>query len=261
MPPTKTPTATPTHTPTPTPTATPTLTPTYTPTPKPEVIFADGFESGNFSAWSGKSNRPGLYVHDSAALVGTKGMGARIDQNGDKNPLFVRDDTPQNETRYRARFYFDPNSITMANGDAHRIMAARNNAVDVVRIDLRNTRTGYQIRTSLRTDDGNYVGTRWFTISDAPHMIEFDWRAATGEGANNGYLILWIDEVRMQIVGQVDNDTLRIEQARLGPQASIDTGTWGTEYFDAFVSTRSTYIGLQQASQHSTLGGQEAARP
>jgi hypothetical protein len=64
LPPTDTPTATPTATPTetatpgpsPTPTDTPTATPlpsdTPTPTPGPATLFADGFESGDFAAWT-----------------------------------------------------------------------------------------------------------------------------------------------------------------------------------------------------------------
>jgi hypothetical protein len=59
--PTPTPTAPPTFTPTPTttftpvntPTRTPTPTVTPTPTPNPNLLFMDGFESGDTSAWSG----------------------------------------------------------------------------------------------------------------------------------------------------------------------------------------------------------------
>ena len=54
--PTNTPTSTPTWTPTPTPTSPPVITstptPTPTPTPRPQLIFEDGFESGDTSAWS-----------------------------------------------------------------------------------------------------------------------------------------------------------------------------------------------------------------
>jgi hypothetical protein len=41
----------------------------------------------------------------------------------------------------------------------------------------------------------------------------------------------------------VDNDTRRIDQARLGAVSGIDTGTRGTYYFDAFESRRQTFIG------------------
>src|SRR6185503_15926084 len=109
-----------TNTPTPGPSPTPTMTLTPTPTsPVTDLIFADGFESGNLAAWTSNSNDLGdLSVSNSAALVGTRGLQAVID---DINSIYVTDDTPNAEPRYRARFYFDPNSIVMLNGDTHFI--------------------------------------------------------------------------------------------------------------------------------------------
>jgi hypothetical protein len=50
---TRTPTPTATHTPTTTPT------PTLSPTPIPDLIFANGFESGDLSSWSSNLNDGG----------------------------------------------------------------------------------------------------------------------------------------------------------------------------------------------------------
>jgi len=76
------------------------------------------------------------------------------------------------------------------------------------------------------------------------HKIEIDWKAATTPGANDGLLTLWIDGVQKATVTNLDNDTRRVDGAQLGAVAGIDTGTRGTEYFDTFVSRRTTYIGL-----------------
>ncbi len=51
-----------------------------------------------------------------AALVGSYGLSATIVNT---TSMYVRDDTPAGEARYRARFYFDPNSITT--GALHRM--------------------------------------------------------------------------------------------------------------------------------------------
>jgi len=59
----------------------------------------------------------------------------------------------------------------------------------------------------------------------------------------NGSISLWLDGELKQTVSGIDNDTLRIEKARLGPSSGLDAGTSGTEYFDAFESRRQTYIG------------------
>jgi hypothetical protein len=44
------------------------------------------------------------------------------------------------------------------------------------------------------------------------------------------------------VLSGADSDTQRVEQVRLGVQG-VDTGTRGTEFFDGFVSRRSTFIG------------------
>jgi hypothetical protein len=87
------------------------------------------------------------------------------------------------------------------------------------------------------------MNTGWFMISDAPHFIEFDWRASTGPGLNNGSLSLWIDGVQLANLTGVDNDTRRMDRVRLGAVAGMDSGTSGTYFFDAFESRRESYIG------------------
>ena len=110
------------------------VTVTVNPAVSTDVIFADGFESGNFSAWSAVVDAESdLSVSPGAALVGSSGMAALIDNT---TGMYVQDDTPASEASYRARFYFDPNSITMADGNLHFIFTARNTTLDVVRIDF-----------------------------------------------------------------------------------------------------------------------------
>jgi hypothetical protein len=68
---TETPTSTATNSPTPTDTPTPTATATNTPTPTPtpsDLIFADSFESGNFSAWASYTPSNEMSVTSNAAL-------------------------------------------------------------------------------------------------------------------------------------------------------------------------------------------------
>src|SRR5690606_38504078 len=90
---------------------TPTPTPMPTNTPAPGLIFADGFESGNFSAWNWASTDGGdLSVATEAAAVGTFGAKAVVN---DGNSLVLYDSRPNNETHYSARFYFHPNSTQM----------------------------------------------------------------------------------------------------------------------------------------------------
>jgi len=232
----------PTGTPTPTSTPPPTSTPTSTPTAIADLIFADGFESGNLSRWSSSKTDSGdLSVSASAALAGSNGLQAVLDDNV---AIHVADDTPAAEPRYRARFYFDPNSIPMVSGDNHYIFYGYSGSSTVVmRVQFRFSNGSYQLRAALRNDASTWTNTSWFTINDARHPIELDWQAATAAGANNGSLTLWIDGTQRANLTGIDNDTRRIDRVRLGAIAGIDTRTRGTYYFDAFESRRQTPIG------------------
>jgi hypothetical protein len=173
--------------------------------------------------------------------MGTYGMQALLDDNV---AIYCTSDHPTAETRYLASFYFDPNSISMVSGDTHTIFGGyAGTSTLVLRVQFRRSSGNYQVRASLLNDGSTWTDSSWFTISDAAHQIKFDWRAASAAGANNGGLTLWIDGSQVADLTAVDNDTRRIDRARLGAVAAIDTGTRGTYYFDAFESRRQTYIG------------------
>ena len=242
-----------TNTPVPVATNTPapaaTSTPTTAVSPAPnnpgsvaDAIFSSGFESGQLTEWNGSSSAGGdLSVSPAAALGGSNGLQAVIN---DTTAMYVSDDTPFAEPRYRARFYFDPNSIAMANGDGHILFRGiSGSSTVVVRVEFGFSNGTYQIRAAVAGDGSSWTSTNWVPISDGPHAIEFDWRAATGAGANNGGLTLWVDGAQQADLTGVDNDTWRIDRARLGALADIDAGTNGTTFFDNFESRRQSYIG------------------
>jgi len=169
------------------------------------------------------------------------GLQAVIDDN---NAIYVTDETPNAEPRYRARFYFDPNTILMSSSNAHYLLFGYTGAsTEVLRVEFRRSSGNYRLRAALRSNSNTWTASSWFTISDGPHSIELYWRAATASGATDGGLTLWIDSVQQADLIGVNNDTRRIDRVRLGAVAGIDTGTRGTYYFDAFESHRQTYIG------------------
>ena len=207
----------------------------------PDLIFGNGFESGNLTGWTSSTTDGGnLSVTSTAALVGTYGMQALINDN---NRIFVQDNSPTAESRYRARFMFDPHGIKMGKNDQHVLFTCLDaSGVVVGQIELRYT-GGYQLRAAQAPDGKALVNTGWTAISNSKHSVEIDWQAASAVGANNGALTMWIDGVQKAVLTGIDNDTRRVETVQLGAVSGIDSGTRGTYYFDAFESRRRTYIG------------------
>jgi YD repeat-containing protein len=204
-------------------------------------VFSDSFESGNFTAWSAAVTNTGrLSVTSSAARWGTYGMRAVITST---TAMYARDDTPAAESRYRARFYFHTNSITMAVNNAHELFVGRNvTGTNILTVQLSYTGT-YRLMAQAVNDSTGISSTAWYPISNTWHFVEIDWMASTSTTAKNGYITLWIDGVQKENKTGIDNDTRRVDEVRLGPLSGIDSGTNGTEYFDAFESRRDTYIG------------------
>jgi hypothetical protein len=174
-------------------------------------------------------------------LNGNNGLQAVINDN---NAIYVVDNTPNAEPRYRARFYLDPNSIVMTDRDAfYFLYGYSGTSTGMLRVEFRIFKGTYQLRAALRNDGNSWASSSWADITDAPHSIEFDWQAATVAGANNGSLTIWIDGIQNASLTGIDNDTRRIDQIQFGAVSGIDAGTRGTLYFDAFESRRQSYIG------------------
>jgi hypothetical protein len=237
--PTETPTPTATFTATPTPTNTPLPSNTPTPTNTPELgyIFGDNFETGNLDAWSiTRTDGGDLFVSSAAALVGNSGLQAVID---DTRPLYLEDRSPNLETNYRTSFYFDPNSISMAQGNHHVIFQAYTDANGVAtRIALQFSNGLYQIQLAALDNTYFWYLGDWVTLNDQPQLIELHWQAATAPGANDGSATLWVDGFLQDQLTNLNNDARNITKIRLGPLGGIDSGTSGTYFFDDFQSWR-----------------------
>jgi hypothetical protein len=210
-------------------------------------IFSDGFESSDTSAWSLDATDDGvdLALSGVAALDGTtRGLQALVD---DTAALWVQDDSPRAETAYRARFYLDPNGFDPGEAQSRfrtRVFLAFSEGPmrRVAAIVLRRQSGSYGLMGRARLDDDSQADTGFFGISDGPHVVELELRAATTPASNDGSLLLWIDGVGVAARTGLDNHLGLVDLARLGAM-SVKPGAAGTLYLDAFVSRRWTYIG------------------
>jgi ELWxxDGT repeat protein len=210
-----------------------------------DLVFKDGFEAGGLDTWSAASADGGdLAVEPAAALHGTLGMAAHVD---DTAGLFVVDESPNNELRYRARFYLDPNGFDPgeANGKFRvRVFLGLEEApvLRLITVVLRRIGGQYALMGRVRLDDGTRAQTPFFSITDGLHLVEVDWTWSEGPDANNGTFSLWIDEVPVSALTGLDNSISAVDFVRLGAM-SVKPGANGTLYFDNFESRRDRYIG------------------
>jgi YD repeat-containing protein len=214
----------------------------YTPTTSPDFLFADGFESGDFTAWNWSDTDGGdLSVSSQASAFGTYGMQAVID---DTTGLKVYDDGPSGEKHFSARFYLDPNSINIPNNTQVEIF-------DAVQwtfcLYLGRYNNGYTLRACGINDGGAWMEGDAIPILDEWQVVELEWQAASAAGANNGFLKLYVNDVLVSELTSLDNDTKSINDISLGVD-DIQTGVGGTLYFDAFESSKGSHIGPVSAA-------------
>jgi hypothetical protein len=210
-----------------------------------DLIFKDGFESGNVGAWSTAAPDAGdLAATESSALAGAFGLEANVD---DLNPLYVQDDSPGNETHYRARFLFDPHGFDTGEANLHRrnrvfIAFAEGPQRRVAVVVLRRQNGLYALLGRARLDDNTQADTPFVPISDAPHTVEIDLVRASGPDANDGQFEMWVDGVSSGRLTALDNDRGEVDFARMGA-LSLKSAASGTLRFDAFESRRQSSIG------------------
>ena len=215
----------------------------------PDSLFAYDFETGSLSGGPNGQNPPGwitptpqdddLAASEAADYWGDYGLRTEIDDNGD---LYVQDDTPDDETHYRARFYLHPNGVSMTmtpTPDVLDLFSGRDNGTPVFHVQMQHTEDGYQVRAGLMDNASNWTETNWYPIANNWTAVEVEYQAAEADSS----LGLWLGGSLKQTLSHVDNDDHPITEVRLGAMG-VESGTRGAIYFDDFESRRFSLIGL-----------------
>lgn len=221
------------------------------------LIDAD-HEAGNFSEYTGTATSGGdLSVSAGAALVGSYGISCIID---DTNQKYAYVQFSTSSTNYiGGRFYIDPNGITIGLGDQTSVLYTINSTgtQTVVVYKLMNIGGVYVIRGVLIDDAGTHNETDPFTITDAPHCIEFLATKASGSSGNDATLDTWIDEsAQTQLTGVDCFDRFNTIIGLIGSPSQSGTVS-GTIYLDDFVlRDDGVYIGpVSAGTQYEQSAG------
>lgn len=143
----------------------------------------------------------------------------------------------------RARFYFDPNSVTI--GTQYQKIQI---------FSLVDFSTGYRLAIvsfswdvqpyalgpSAVGDDGAYhypTPTTDFAITDAPHYIEINITRESADGAADGTLQFYIDDVLITTISGIDNYITfpLTDRAEIGGLATMRSDWTGDIYLDELV--------------------------
>lgn len=125
----------------------------------------------------------------------------------------------------------DTNGVTLS-GNLLIILATQGSGTGIFDIEIRNNAGTYEVRLACRKDDATTVNSSWVSITDDYHKYRAVWRASSGSGQNNGYCLLYIDDVYTSSITGIDNDTLNCDRVRFGYGYGSNASNSGTIYID-----------------------------
>ena len=200
-----------------------------------DLVFSDGFESGNTSAWSARSttNTNRLNVTAAAALVGTRGLQARANNTNYVQYNFGTAANPATRT-FDARFHLRPNG---AASQAKNVFTAATNSgfgttVFRVRYRLSNSVPQVQIQVGGTNANGSWTN---LLGGIADNVVEVVWQSAGSGGPSPGTLVLRVNGVAVQTLNTTS--TLAVGAFRLGSVTGAGNAT--PMHFDQFAAKRS----------------------
>lgn len=186
-----------------------------------------------------------VYADATAAMNGTN-FGLVLDLDGSTSNTFVEDQSPTDETVYRATFWFDPNSLSMANADKFVVFVARTPAfVNVLRLQFNYNSGNYRVRLQVLKNNSAWAdcrlsgdtGLRFMTIGNEPTQITVETVFAAAATAYAGVTANGVTHYK----DGYQSTNWVVDRVRMGgprmPQAQ--GGPWtGMVFFDEFESYR-----------------------
>ena len=213
--PTETPTMTSTPTPTPLPTSTPTPTETPTATPGPQTLFSDGFESGNFSAWSVVTTGGDGSVIVQSSVVSLGAFAAQLSETANSGSLaYARKSlaAPVTDLTVSGDFLIQTEGSSGANVPLFRLYdSAGNRLVALYRQNLSGDRLWVAVGSTRYSTAGLLPLNTWGHLD--LHVITAGTGTSTIEVWLDGGLILQVNSASLGTGGvlaaQIGNDTAK----------------------------------------------------
>lgn len=210
--------------------------------PRPNAIFSDGFDSGNFSAWSaigGTAGRISVVANTAThpSQAGPYFMQAAISSG---TSGYVQDNSPTAETTYHARFYINPHGVTLGTTTITIFKGLNGTNGTVFAVLLRKSGGVYQVSLAVTSVNGTSTSS-WVALTGGQwNSVEIAWQSAPAATVS-----LYVNNTNSSApnatISPLDTSAQTLETVQLGPQGTL-SGVSGSIYFDSFASTRFTFI-------------------
>lgn len=211
------------------------------------TIFSAGHNSNNWSEYTSTAlNGGNLSLSSGAALAGTAyGISSAITNTNQQYAYYLLAAT-DSSTSFEGRFYIDPNTMSISDGGQISVFYLVNSTTTetFVVYKLMNIGGSFVMRGVLINDAGTHNETSAFTISDAPHYIEFKATKAGTSSSSDSTLDTWVDgSAQTQLTGVDCYDRFNTRLIVFGAPSQSGTIS-GTFYLDELVvNNTGTYIG------------------
>ena len=205
------------------------------------IKFTIDFEEEDLSDFNSTDGGADLEANANAAMVGSFGMEVTLN---DTSTHFGQKFFTINTNDIRYRFYWNPTSATLTDGDDGGIDGVRCDGTwagetEHTRIDYKySIANGVQIRAVFQDDESAALYTDWTDVSDDEHYIEVLCSRESSDGAGDGVGKVWLDGV--ETGGSISNlgnfgMFQTIDEYRIGISWGQDVGTTGSWYIDDII--------------------------
>jgi len=216
------------------------------------VLHESYFEGGDLSEWDNyaPSGSSTIVASGTAAYNGSYGALVTISDDDD---AYIREVTYANQSEIYLQFYINFDSWQgVDEGVITLVQLTTDDDTYMFNMALEYEATGdyHFLYIRDKEDGGSYnESTTWTCDADLLdgewHKIEIHWKAATGDGNNDGIAEYWVDDISRASEGDHDTDTRAVGRHYIGAM-SVDSGCSGVFYLDDIVLHTEAYGAANQ---------------
>ncbi len=203
--------------------------------PGPQMVFRNDFGAAGLTGWSASVGN--VTVTPEAGMgIQPQGLEAVVDGG---QPAYLVDATPEMESLYGARFYFQPHGTDTGSGEHGILVGYDAFGVPILGIAYERSADNpgeYEVRAWVRHAHGVSY-TNWFDIADAPTLLEIGW-----ESDSTGTLLFSVNGELQQALKGIDTSAFLLDEVHLGPSIGLTDGSLGAEWYADFISMRTLSV-------------------